>query len=134
MLILDSLLQDERDGLRAAAAMATSGGSMSGARQQERAELLESLQVLICLSNRGHQEPKLSSLYIPLTCAACLRPDQAEGKSLSRRNGELEATVRKMRSVHRDMEGERDRLMSRIQALEAQVTPCTNECRVCRHA
>lgn len=46
---------------------------------------------------------------------------QAEGKSLSRRNGELEATVRKLRSVQRDMEGERDRLLSRIQALESQV-------------
>ena len=39
--------QDERDGLRAAAAMGTSGGAMSEARQQEREELLLSLQVLI---------------------------------------------------------------------------------------
>ena len=29
--------------------------------------------------------------------------------------------MRKLRSVQRDMEGERDRLLSRIQALEAQV-------------
>jgi hypothetical protein len=50
------MLQDERDGLRAAAAMATSGGSMSEARQQEREELLESLQVLTsCVWNHASE-------------------------------------------------------------------------------
>ena len=57
----------------------------------------------------------------PSTCPPLCHAQQAEGKSLSRRNGELEATARKLRSVHRDMEGERDRLMARIQTLEAQV-------------
>ena len=40
-------LQDERDGLRAAAAMAQSGGPMTEARQQEREELVASLQVFM---------------------------------------------------------------------------------------
>ena len=39
------ILQDERDGLRAAAAMAKSGGPVTEARQQEREDLVESLQV-----------------------------------------------------------------------------------------
>jgi hypothetical protein len=45
---------------------------------------------------------------------------QAEGEALSRKNGELEATVRKLRSSLRDAELERDRLSTRVQALESQ--------------
>ena len=45
---------------------------------------------------------------------------QKEGEALSRRNGELEATVRKLRSAARDVDSERERLMARIQTLEAQ--------------
>ena len=37
--------QDERDGLRAAAAMASQGGSLSEARLQDREHLVDSLQV-----------------------------------------------------------------------------------------
>ena len=39
---------------------------------------------------------------------------------MSRRNGELEATVRKLRSAARDVDSERERLMARIQILETQ--------------
>lgn len=46
---------------------------------------------------------------------------QKEGEALSRRNGELEATVRKLRAAARDVNAERERLAARIHTLESQV-------------
>lgn len=46
---------------------------------------------------------------------------QAEGEKLSRRNGELEATVRRLRGSLRETETERDRLLGRSQGLEEQL-------------
>ena len=39
---------------------------------------------------------------------------QAEGEVLSRRNGELEATVRKLRATSRESEADRERLQARL--------------------
>ena len=44
-----------------------------------------------------------------------------EGETLSRRNGELEAQVRKMRSAERESEAERGKLAARIASLEDQL-------------
>ncbi|GAB4819793.1 hypothetical protein N2152v2_006839 [Parachlorella kessleri] len=46
---------------------------------------------------------------------------QREGEKLSRRNGELEATTRKLRAQLRDAESERDRLAGRVEGLEVQL-------------
>ena len=46
---------------------------------------------------------------------------QAEGEKLSRRNGELEATARRLRGSLRETETERDRLLGRSQSLEEQL-------------
>ena len=46
---------------------------------------------------------------------------QAEGEGLSRKNGELEATVRKLRAAVRDAEQERERYQGRTNALESQL-------------
>ena len=51
-------------------------------------------------------------------CAMAL---QAEGEKLSRRNGELEATARRLRGSLRETEAERDRLLGRSQGLEEQL-------------
>ena len=51
-------------------------------------------------------------------CATAL---QAEGEKLSRRNGELEATARRLRGSLRETETERDRLLGRSQGLEEQL-------------
>ena len=44
-----------------------------------------------------------------------------EGDNLSRKNGELEAAVRKLRSGGHDLEDERDKLATRVKALESQL-------------
>ncbi|EIE21880.1 hypothetical protein COCSUDRAFT_47970 [Coccomyxa subellipsoidea C-169] len=46
---------------------------------------------------------------------------QAEGETLARKNGELEATVRKLRTSTRQLETERDRTAGRLAALEASL-------------
>lgn len=46
---------------------------------------------------------------------------QAEGEALARKNGELEATVRKLRASVRQLETERDRTAGRLAALEASL-------------
>ncbi|KAK9797071.1 hypothetical protein WJX73_002474 [Symbiochloris irregularis] len=46
---------------------------------------------------------------------------QEEGEGLSRKNGELEAVVRKLRASTRDLEQERERLQARYAALESQL-------------
>ena len=46
---------------------------------------------------------------------------QAEGEKLSRKNGELEATVRKLRHASRDVEQDRERQQTRMAALESQL-------------
>lgn len=46
---------------------------------------------------------------------------QAEGEALSRKNGELEAIARKLRAAARDTDQERDRLLTRMAALEGQL-------------
>lgn len=48
-------------------------------------------------------------------------PFQAEGEALARKNGELEATVRKLRAAVRQLETERDRTAGRLAALEASL-------------
>lgn len=48
-------------------------------------------------------------------------PKQAEGEALARKNGELEATVRKLRASVRQLETERDRTAGRLAALEASL-------------
>lgn len=47
---------------------------------------------------------------------------QAEGEALSRRSGELEATVRRLRAAARDGDAERERLTARLAALEASLS------------
>ncbi|KAF5832649.1 hypothetical protein DUNSADRAFT_11394 [Dunaliella salina] len=46
---------------------------------------------------------------------------KAEGITLSKRAGDLEASQRKLRSTLRDVEGERDRLQARVKALDAHL-------------
>ncbi len=46
---------------------------------------------------------------------------QEEGLSLAKRNGELEAAVRKLRAAGRDSEAEHQRVMSQVQQLESQL-------------
>jgi len=46
---------------------------------------------------------------------------QTEGEVLSRRNGELEATLRRARAGARDADAERERLAARLAALEASL-------------
>lgn len=46
---------------------------------------------------------------------------RAEGDALSRKAGDLETTVRKLRSSLRDVEAERDKLTARVKALESQL-------------
>ena len=46
---------------------------------------------------------------------------QEEGISLKRRNGELEAAVRKLRAATRDSEAEHNRVLSQVQQLESQL-------------
>lgn len=53
---------------------------------------------------------------------------RAEGETLSRKNGELDVQVRKLRSSEREREAERDRLAGRVQALEAQVVQLNETC------
>lgn len=45
-----------------------------------------------------------------------------EGEALSRRSGELEATVRRLRTAARDGDAERERLTARLAALEASLS------------
>jgi predicted nucleic acid-binding Zn-ribbon protein len=47
---------------------------------------------------------------------------QAEGQNLARKNGELEAAVRKLRSSVRLLETERDRAAARMTALEGSLS------------
>ncbi len=46
---------------------------------------------------------------------------QAEGETMSRKNNELEGTLRKLRSQARKLESERDRLAGRLASLEASL-------------
>ncbi|KAK9807806.1 hypothetical protein WJX72_009986 [[Myrmecia] bisecta] len=46
---------------------------------------------------------------------------QAEGEALARKNGELEAMLRKLRTSSREQDAERERLAGRVQSLEAQL-------------
>ena len=46
---------------------------------------------------------------------------QEEGINLKRRNGELEAAVRKLRAATRDSEAEHNRVLSQVQQLESQL-------------
>ena len=46
---------------------------------------------------------------------------QAEGETMSRKNNELEGTLRKLRSQGRKLESERDRLAGRLASLEASL-------------
>lgn len=46
---------------------------------------------------------------------------QAEGEALARRNGELDAGLRRARANARQAEGDRDRLSQRVAALDRQV-------------
>ena len=48
-------------------------------------------------------------------------PRRAEGVNLSKKNGDLEAGLRKLRSSSRDVESERDKLLARVKALEQQL-------------
>jgi hypothetical protein len=48
---------------------------------------------------------------------------QDEGEKLARKNGELEAALRRVRAANRDSDAERDRLAARIASLESQA--CT---------
>lgn len=50
-----------------------------------------------------------------------MMPKQAEGEALARKNGELEAMVRKLRTNVRQLETERDRTAGRLAALEASL-------------
>ena len=45
---------------------------------------------------------------------------QGEGEKLARKNGELEAALRRVRAANRDSDAERDRLAARITSLESQ--------------
>jgi hypothetical protein len=46
---------------------------------------------------------------------------RAEGESLSRKAGDLEASLRKLRQAHSSLESERDKLSSRVKLLEVQL-------------
>ena len=48
-------------------------------------------------------------------------PRRAEGDSLAKKAGDLEASLRKLRQAHAQMESERDRLSSRVKLLEVQL-------------
>lgn len=52
---------------------------------------------------------------------------QGEGEQLARKNGELEAALRRVRAANRDSDAERDRLAARIASLESQArSSCPN--------
>ena len=49
-----------------------------------------------------------------------VRSRQGEGEKLARKNGELEAALRRVRAANRDSDAERDRMAARIASLESQ--------------
>lgn len=55
---------------------------------------------------------------------------QDEGEALARKNGELEAALRRTRAACRESDAEADRLAGRAEALEAQVG-CVSGCVRC---
>ena len=61
----------------------------------------------------------------PMTAHACVETEplvwKAEGETMSRKNKELEAAQRKLRSQLRKLESERERLAGRLASLEASL-------------
>jgi hypothetical protein len=58
---------------------------------------------------------------VPCISSDCLHVHRAEGDALSKKNRELEATSRSLRSNVRDLEVEHERTMTRLRATEGQL-------------
>ncbi|MEW5302309.1 MAG: hypothetical protein WDW36_005109 [Sanguina aurantia] len=79
----------------------------------EKASL--SLQLQHFAAGSASSESKLAEL------TATVDSLREEGEALSKKNGELEAAVRRSRASTRDLEADREKLTARVRALEAQL-------------
>lgn len=64
------------------------------------------------------QDKQYKDPHIQNCSCRCL---QSEGEKLAQKNGELEASLRRVRAANRESDAERDRLTARVASLESQV-------------